>query len=190
VVVFWFLFLVVCCGLCCFWSPFGCWVCLVLGYGVVIFCLHDLVCFVFFLCGVVVCFFWGFFFFKGYGLCGVSQPIDFHCFWGLWGCGVFSKKVRLGFCLVLCVGVGFVVWGVFFFFFFFCIMVVDVVLVVCLFAVTVGWIYIVFSVIFCCLGGNWMKVLFADLGFFFFFFLVFGVFLGVVQALSFFWGYL
>merc|ERR1712167_566885 len=79
--VFCFLFFVFCCGLCCFWSHFGCWVCLVLGYGVVICCLHDLVCFVFF--------FWGFFFFfKGYGLCGVSQPIDFHYFWGLWGCGV------------------------------------------------------------------------------------------------------
>merc|ERR1711988_42799 len=85
------LFCVFCCGLCCFWSHFGLWVCLVLGYGVVIFCLHFLFCFVFFLCGVVVWFFWGLFFFKGYGLCGVSQPIGFIVF-GVGG--VFKKKKK------------------------------------------------------------------------------------------------
>merc|ERR1712097_67847 len=69
-----------CCFLCCFWSHFGWCVCLVLGYGVVIFCLHDLVCLVFFLCGVFVWVGWGLFFFKGYGLCGFSQPIGFIVF--------------------------------------------------------------------------------------------------------------
>jgi hypothetical protein len=113
------------------------------------------------------------FFFKGYGLCGVSQPIGFIVF-GVFGLWCVFEKSAFGvlFCFVFCFcffcfgGVFFFFFFVarilffffFFFFFFFCIMVVDFGLVLCLFAVTVGWIYIVFSVIFCCLGGNWMKV--------------------------------
>jgi hypothetical protein len=129
--------------------------------------------------------FLGVVFFQGVRIVWGFPTNRFHCFWGFWVVVCVRKKCVWGFVLFCVLLLFFLFWGCFFFFFFlarifcfffffffffFCIMVVDFGLVLCLFAVTVGWIYIVFSVIFCCLGGNWMKVWFADLGSFFFFF--------------------
>merc|ERR1712054_591682 len=94
-VVLWFvLFLVP------FWvvglSSFGLWGGYFLFAFFVLFCFFFcFFCFFFFffLCGVVVWFFWGLFFFKGYGLCGVSQPIGFIVF-GVFGLGLGLEKKK------------------------------------------------------------------------------------------------